>query len=235
MDNIHMADMGYTHIVFVLDRSASMAGLKSDTIGGFNEFLREQKTAEGYATFSLIQFADDYTDTVSKTGIQQVDELTDVTYQPTGCSTGLRDALGRSINETSSWLKNTLLIIKPGKIIFVIYTDGLENSSKEFSQSQITEMITSKENDQDWNFIYMGANQDAIKVGVSMGMETGNTLSYAATGKGTRSAYENLSSDMLCYRKGVTAKVQNFVSDKSKRDQDDLLDDAKWTNLADKS
>ena len=230
-----MADMGYTHISFVLDRSASMAGLKSDTIGGFNEFLREQKTAEGYATFSLVQFADDYTNSVPKIGIQQVEALTESTYSPTGCSTGLRDALGRAINETSEWLKNTGDHDKPGKIIFVIYTDGLENSSKEFSQSQITEMITSKEKDQDWNFIYMGANQDAIKVGVSMGMETGNTLSYAATSKGTRSAFQNLGDDMLCYRKGVTAKVQNFVSDKSKKDQDDLLDDAKWTNLTDKS
>tara|TARA_Y100000034_G_scaffold125161_1_gene174358 strand:+ start:574 stop:1227 length:654 start_codon:yes stop_codon:yes gene_type:complete len=211
-----------------------MGNLKSDTIGGFNAFLSGQKEAEGSATFSLVQFSDDYRDTVTRSDIHQVVELNGETYQPTGPSTRLRDAIGRSINETRSWLDGMSDAVAPGKVIFVILTDGEENDSREFTKKQIAEMIKEQEA-KDWNFVFLGANQDAIMTGMEYGMKAGNTLTMAASKKGTRVAYENLSKDMCAYRGGMSASVQNFVSTSSKTDQDAELkkQGSQWTNNTD--
>jgi len=146
---------GYTHISIVLDKSISMSGLTSSTIEGFNSFLKAQKDVEGEATLTLVQFADHSTTLMDMQPIINADELNIRNYTANGCSTALLDALGRTMNNTEHQLSEMDEDQKPEKVIFVVITDGEENSSQEFIQNQIMTMINRHRDEDKWEFEFM--------------------------------------------------------------------------------
>lgn len=196
-----MTDSNKTHIAVVLDRSGSMQSIKADTIGGFNEFLKAQKAAPGKATLTLVQF-DDVSETVwDSADISGVKPLTDETYKPRG-STALLDTIGKVINQTGQALSGLDEAVRPSKVVFVILTDGHENASHEFSLQNINEMITHQRDKYAWEFVFLGANQDAILVAGRMGISQVSAMTFAANAKGTASAFSSTARMVSDYRAG---------------------------------
>lgn len=214
----------YTHISIVLDRSGSMEEVAKDTIGGFNTFLKSQKECPGKATLSMFQFDTEYEELYNFKDIQDVKNLSCKTFVPRGC-TALHDAIGRCINETGQKLSDMKEEDRPEKVIFVIITDGLENSSKEFHAPQIKEMIKKQSEIYSWTFTYIGANQDAILVGESIGILGSNTLNYTANSVGTQSLYNTLSNNVKSYRcmSVAQSKTMNFFSDEDRKKQQEAM------------
>lgn len=163
-----------TEIVVVLDRSGSMASLADDTVGGMNTFFKEQREAAGKANLTLFQFDHEYLETHQGVPIQDVPDLIlGETYNPRG-STALLDAVGRAITTVRERI--TKSDTKPDHVIFVIQTDGYENSSSEYNRDQIKDLISQQEKESDWNFMFMGANEDAFQQAGGMGIRTANTV-----------------------------------------------------------
>ena len=183
----------YTHISVLLDRSGSMGSVQDDTIGGFNTFLKDQKEDKSECTFSLIQFDHKYEVVVDFEKIQEISELTKKTYIPRG-ATALLDALGTSISQTGQKLNEMVEEDRPEKVLFIILTDGEENSSVEYTRDQIMEKIKHQEEKYNWKFIYLGANQDAIQESAKYGISSINTISTSNSSKGIGAAYTTLSS-----------------------------------------
>lgn len=213
----------YTHISVVLDRSGSMESLKSDTIGGFNSFLSAQKDLDGEATITMVKFDDEYEIMCNMVSIKDGIELTNETYQPRG-GTALLDAIGRTINSVEHTLSEKSEDEKPEKVIFVIITDGEENRSREFTRDQIMEMINRHREEMKWEFIFIGANQDAIQAGGSMGFRAGNSYTYDASVQGTQVMYQGLTRGMTSYRSMEADVVKGvnyaFFSDDDRKEQE---------------
>jgi len=209
-----------TYISVVLDRSGSMQPTRDDTIGGFNAFLEEQKNAEGEAFFTLAQFDHEYDLQYDGVDIKEVAPLDSSTYVPRG-STSLHDAIGQTINSVGAKLSSIKEIDRPERVIFVIITDGLENTSKEFTGKQIKEMIEHQQQKYNWDFVYLGANQDAIAVGESMGMKRGNTMTYEENCEGTQFALKSISDNMKAYRQGDSGVKAQFFNDEDRKKQED--------------
>lgn len=189
----------YTHISFVLDRSGSMRTIKPDTIGGFNQFLEDQKKAPGKATMTLVQFDNEYEVLQSMVDIQAIPPLTDATFVPRG-STALLDAIGRTINETGKSLGDMPETERPEKVLFVILTDGQENSSVRFSNPKINEMITHQRGTYKWEFVFLAANQDAIATAARMGIGAASAMTYTADAAGAAASFSALSRETISYR-----------------------------------
>ena len=187
-----MTESGYTHISMVLDRSGSMSSIINDTIGGFNTFLGEQKKQEGKCTLSLMQFDDKHEQLETFKDIQEVKELDSKVYVPRG-STALLDAIGTTIAVTKEEIEKMNEKDRPDKVLFVISTDGEENASREYDLKQINELITKYTEENKWQFIFLGANQDAIQSGNRMGFISTNSMTYTANDKGIDSMYKTLS------------------------------------------
>lgn len=202
-----------TDISIVLDRSGSMESARTDTIGGFNAFLKTQKEAPGEALLTLAQFDDQYEIVHNGKAIKDVPNLTAETFVPRGM-TALLDAIGRTINTTGARLSTLPEDQRPGKVIFVILTDGQENKSTEFTRAKISEMIKHQTEAYKWDFVFLGANQDAIQAGASIGVMAGNSMTYAANAKGTQAAFASVGATMGAYRGGdQTLKSSFFSSD----------------------
>jgi hypothetical protein len=207
-----------THIICILDRSGSMSSIMSDSIGGFNTFLKQQKELPDEATITVVLFDDKYELLYDNVDIKKAEELTDKTWYPRGM-TALYDAIGKTINnEKANFAK--LGDEKPAKVLVCIVTDGLENASKEYKKDVIKKLIKSCE-DEDWNFIYLAANQDAMTVGSGFGISTSNTYTYSATEDGVANmsmtlnnasiSYRNMSSNDVDFKK----KSKNLIDDNS--------------------
>ena len=187
-----------THIAVLLDRSGSMESIKDETISGFNYFLKEQKENGANAYLTLVQFDTQSTDVVEEnTPIVSVQSLNPQTYQPRG-GTPLLDALGDTINSTGNTLKNIPESGRPDKIVFVIITDGEENSSHRYSRVKIKEMIEHQSDVYDWQFVYLGANQDAFAEAGGMGIAADNTANYLRVN--TAAAFAAASTNVASYR-----------------------------------
>lgn len=206
---------GYTHISFVLDRSGSMSSIKPDTIGGFNEFLKAQKEAPGQASMTLVQFDTEYEALQSMVDIQVVPPLNDSTFVPRG-STALLDAIGRTINETGKSLGDLPEGERPEKVLFVILTDGEENSSREFTNGRINDMITHQRETYKWEFVFLGANQDSIATAATMGIQASHAMTYTADAAGAANTFEAVASNAASYRTG-TSKDLAFTPKQRKR------------------
>jgi len=165
---------GLSEIVVVLDESGSMSFGKKDTIGGFNEFLKSQKKMEGEANFTLVKFSDYYKVVNESVNIQEAQELNESNYTPSA-STALLDACGRTINRLGDRLRNLSENKRAETVIFAIITDGEENSSKEFTRTQITEMITHQKDKYKWEFLFLGADIEAW--GQEIGIHTNISFS----------------------------------------------------------
>jgi uncharacterized protein YegL len=180
-------DMNTTEIIFLLDRSGSMAGLESDTIGGFNAFVEKQSQLEGQTLVTAILFDDKYEVIWNGADSTKV-KLTDEDYYVRG-STALLDAVGKTILDVDRRLSRTVENRIPDKVIFVITTDGLENSSREFNYGQVKELISRQQEKHNWEFIFLGANMDAAKEANSMGINHRNAYNFTATKEGVEEMY----------------------------------------------
>ena len=202
-----MSREGLTEIVCILDKSGSMASVKNDAIGGFNTFIKDQKNVAGEATLSLIMFAAGYSIIYEGKNIKDAPDLDDKTFIPGG-STALLDAIGKTINAVGVRLSNISEQDRPSKVIFVILTDGEENSSREFTKAKINEMITHQKDTYNWAFIYLAANQDVFSEAGKIGIGAGQTMCYNSTSQGTRNVYNSMSSTVSNFRQTGDSEVK---------------------------
>lgn len=206
----------YTDITFVLDRSGSMETVRDDTIGGFNAFLATQKATPGEATVTLAQF-DTIHDTIYEAKpLHEALPLTRDTFVPRG-STALLDAIGMNINRTGARLAAMREEDRPSKVVFVIVTDGHENSSREFARPAILEMISKQREAYKWEFVFLGANQDAIAAGASIGISAASSMSYAANSAGTIKAFASTARTVAQYRTGATQDTSFSEQDREEQ------------------
>ena len=164
-----------TDITVVLDRSGSMTSCREEAENGLNRFIKEQQKAQGYAYFTLVKFDDKYEVEYNGVNIQEVEKCT---LEPRGM-TALLDAVGKSINETGERLSKMEEDKRPGLVVFVIVTDGAENSSHGFTKSQIKEMIEKQQSEFSWQFTFLGANHDAFAEAASLGISKNCTMTYS--------------------------------------------------------
>lgn len=171
-----------TDITMVIDRSGSMDGMMrgNEAQRAINRFIESQKEAAGDATLSLLQF-DDELDWVHEA--EAIESVGEYKLEPRH-TTALLDAIGTAITHTGRRLANMPESDRPGKVVLVVMTDGLENASREYRRSTIAAMIKEQTDTYNWQFVYLGANQDAIAVGGKMGVHTNKTATFAATGQG---------------------------------------------------
>lgn len=188
-----------SEIICIIDRSGSMASISNDAIGGFNTFLEDQKKVEGEATLTFVQFDTEYEFIYENKPLNDVPILNNTTFQPRGM-TALLDAIGKTIDDTGRRLGNTPEGSRPEKIIVAILTDGEENSSKQYTLSKIKEMIQHQKEKYQWEFIFLGANQDAFAEASKIGIDAKDTFAFAATAKGVKSAYRNMGNTVASYR-----------------------------------
>lgn len=179
----------FTDITMVIDRSGSMESIKAEAEGGINSFIEEQKKQPGEAVFSLCQFDTEYEFVHKGIPIKDVPRFHLV---PRGW-TALLDAVGRSIAETGERLSKMEESQRPGLVVFVIVTDGAENSSKEFTKQKIKEMIETQQNQWKWQFTFLGANQDAFAEAGALGIKTSGIANYADAGCAFAGAAKNVS------------------------------------------
>jgi uncharacterized protein YegL len=205
-----MSKQNLTEIVVILDRSGSMDTIKNDAIGGFNTFLESQKNESGEAVMTVVQFDDQYLITVDGVDIQNVETLNEKTYVPRGM-TALLDAIGKTIKTVGQRLSETTEELRPEKIIFVILTDGDENSSREFNKSQINEMITHQTEVYNWQFIFLSAGMDAVGTAASYGISSSNTMAFAANSRGMNSTYTSMNAAVSSMRS--TGKIDTNWKD----------------------
>jgi hypothetical protein len=198
-----MHDYGLTDITIILDRSGSMGTIKNATIEAFNKFLREQKEVPGKANVTLVQFDDQYQVDYEGWDIKNACFLTQNSYVPRGM-TALLDAIGRTITSTEKRVLKT----NPAKIVFVIQTDGYENASKEFSQSRINEMISHLRNAHNWEFVFLGASQDAIQVATSYGILSSNAVYYMHSDEGINDVFNTVCCNLTSYRNGTSSNME---------------------------
>lgn len=204
---------GYTHISAIMDRSGSMSSIKSDTEGGFNTFVADQKALPGEATISLTEFDDRIELTWDTLPIQDAPVYN---LEPRGW-TALLDAIGITINRLGQKLAAMDEADRPEKVVIVIVTDGEENKSTEYSYGQIAEMIKTQTETYNWEFMFLGANQDAILTGSRLGISAGKSMSYAANAKGVSSSYNSVSSKLCAFRSAAPgAAMPDFdIADRS--------------------
>lgn len=177
-----------TEIVFILDRSGSMESLTEETIGGFNSLIEKQKSEEGDAMVTAVLFDDMYEILYDHIPINQVKRLTRREYYARGC-TALLDAAGRTITNVGKRLAETKEEERPGKIVVVITTDGYENASREYTKPQIREMIEHQRDVYKWQFMFLGANIDAVSEADSLGIRPCMSATYSATNAGVNSTF----------------------------------------------
>ncbi len=213
-----------THITIVLDRSGSMGTVRMETITGYNHFLQAQRQVPGECSLTLVQFDSEGIDTLyNALPLRCVPNLSMETFVPRSM-TPLYDALGKAITDTGERLRKMPEAQRPEKVIFVIITDGIENASHEFTQEKVFEMIRHQTDAYKWEFVYIGANQDAMKVGGGIGVRAANTLNYTANDEGTQALYASVGDNVAMYRMGTNATMsfsaeQREEQEKAKRKQ----------------
>ena len=186
-----------TEMVFVLDKSGSMEALESDTIGGFNSMIAKQKTKKGKAIVTTVLFDSSVFILHDAVDIEGIRKMTDNDYIAGGC-TALLDAVGTTITNVGKRQKN--MKRKPNHTVFVIITDGMENASREYTYSKIHSMIGSKRKNAGWEFIFLGANIDAIETAGSLGIHKDRAANYHADRKGTAVNFEAIGSALCTLR-----------------------------------
>lgn len=190
-----------TELVFILDKSGSMSGLEQDTLGGFNRMLNEQKKLEGECRISTILFDQHVHLLHERMDIREIQPMTGAQYQPSG-STALLDAMGQTINRIGSAQKHTPVAQRAKQVLVVIITDGEENSSREYSRQQVRQMVEHQQRKFDWQFIFLGANMDAITTASHCGIHPGNASTYIADSAGTELNFSVLQQAVVSFRHG---------------------------------
>ena len=195
-----MTDVNLTEIVCVLDRSGSMSAIIDDAIGGFNAMLREQQEEkEGRATMTIALFDNEYKVVAENRPVEEVEPFTRKTYKPRA-STALLDAIGRTIEDTGRRFAALPEEKRPGRVLFVILTDGHENASRQYSYDQVASMIRHQTERYGWTFMYLSADVSAFDHAAQLNI--GTRVQFAASALGTQSTYNIASTAARQYRKG---------------------------------
>jgi hypothetical protein len=202
-----MTDATRTLIAVLLDRSGSMETVKSDTEGGFNAFVDAQRSEPGDARVTLARFDTDYEVVYANRALADVPRLA---LQPRG-GTALYDSLGRLITDIGAELAALPEHERPGTVIVVVLTDGHENSSREWSHAAVTAAIKRQETDYAWDFVFLGANMDAVAIGTSLGFAADKSMTWHTDGDGVARAMASASSYVSRKRAaGARAQVPGF-------------------------
>jgi hypothetical protein len=200
----------FTSINILLDRSGSMQKVSDDTIGGLNTFLNEQRKVKGDAVVSLATFASDYTLIHDFAPLDQVGDISNKTYKTAGF-TALLDSIGKMVNGVGAKLAAINEADRPSQVLFVIISDGEENRSKEFTRAKIFEMISHQRDKYNWNFVYIGCNQDQIQEATNLGIAAQNAVIYDQTKGGTKRLFRSISENAKSYR--ISGAGQNSFFD----------------------
>lgn len=190
-----------TELVFILDRSGSMGGLEADTIGGYNSMLARQKREEGEAIVTTVLFDDGYELLHDRVNLQDVAPVTEDQYYVRG-TTALLDALGKTIQRIAHVQKNMEPEMRADKVLFIITTDGFENASREYNYAQVKALVEREQKEHGWEFLFIGANIDAIAAAGQIGIHAGHAVQYHADRKGTACFYEDVSEAIRSVRSG---------------------------------
>lgn len=179
-----------TELVFIIDKSGSMNSLTNDTIGSFNSVIEEQKSSDknGNVYVTTVMFNHQHIKIHDRKNIKDISPITKREYTPTGC-TALLDAVGNTITELS-----TKEDVKKNKVVFVIITDGYENASREFNKEQVKKLIEDKKKNDNWEFIFLGANIDSIKAAGGIGISPKFARDFVANAEGLKDTYSRISS-----------------------------------------
>lgn len=188
-----------TELVFILDASGSMSGLESDTIGGFNSMLERQKQESGEAYVSTVLFSSESQVLHDRLPLSKVPSMTSRDYQVGGC-TALLDAIGGAIHHIGNVHKYAREEDRPVRTLFVITTDGMENASHRYSAQRVKDMIRRQQEKYGWEFLFLGANIDAVETANRMGIRPERAVRYHNDSRGQELNYQVLSEAVACYR-----------------------------------
>lgn len=190
-----------TEIVFILDRSGSMRGLEKDTIGGYNGMIDKQKKEEGEALVTTVLFDDRIEVPYDRVPLGDLPEMTEEVYFVRGC-TALLDAVGSTVERIATIHKYAREEDRPEHTIFIITTDGLENASRRFTYDQVKRLITRQQEESGWEFIFLGANIDAVKAAGDIGIRRERAVNYRCDPVGTKLNYEAMDKAVHSVRMG---------------------------------
>ncbi len=208
---------GLTELVFILDRSGSMSGLEADTIGGFNSMITKQKRGEGEAIVSTVLFDDQAEVLHDRIDIDKIELMNDQQYYVRGC-TALLDAVGGAIHHIGNVHKYTREEDRPEKTLFIITTDGMENSSRRYDYDRVKNMVERQKERFGWEFIFLGANIDAVEVAGRFGIKANRAVNYECDSEGTKLNYDVLSETVTRMRQTKCAAEMSMALD-----EEDLL------------
>ena len=211
-----MKKSNITEIVFILDRSGSMSGLEKDTIGGFNSLVEKQKNEEGVALISTVLF-DNHSEVLhDRIPVDKIQPMTDKDYFVRG-STALLDAVGGAIHHIGNVHKYAREEDRPDKTLFIITTDGMENASRRYNYEKVKTMINNQKEKYGWEFLFLGANIDAVTTASMFGIERDRAVDYKNDSEGTALNYEVLN-ETISYMRTCSAPLRK---DWKKRIEDD--------------
>ena len=201
-----------TELVFIIDKSGSMAGLEADTIGGFNAMIEKQKKLDGKAYVSTVLFSNESEVLHDRLDLQEIKPMTEEDYTVGGC-TALLDAIGGAIHHVSNIHKYARPEDVPERTMFVITTDGMENASKEFTAEAVKQLIEEKKARNNWEFLFLGANIDAVKAAGHIGISADRAVNYHSDAVGTALNYNVVSETVSTMRqgKGVAANWKQRI------------------------
>ena len=205
-----------TEIVFILDRSGSMAGLEKDTIGGFNAMIEKQKKTDGLAYISTVLFDNTSEVIHDRVPLHQMTPMTEEDYYVRGC-TALLDAIGGAIKHISNVHRYARPEDVPGKTLFVITTDGMENASRHYTADKVKTMIKNRKDGFGWEFLFLGANIDAVEAAGRIGIDRDRAVDYKCDARGTALNYEAVGSVVKHMRSGSTKAFAGW-KDKIEKD-----------------
>ncbi len=202
-------DKNATELVFILDKSGSMAGLEGDTIGGFNAMLRKQRALPGACRITTVLFDHRCQLLHDRVDIQGVGPMTAEEYQ-VGGSTALLDAMGHTIQKLIHVQRGTAPAFRAGRVMFVIITDGEENASREFSAPQVREMVRRQREEFGWEFVFLGANIDAVETAGRFGIAPDRAADYVPDPAGTALNFRVMSEVVTAFREDRAAPTQSL-------------------------
>ncbi len=205
MKELKKTDNNVTELVFILDRSGSMGGLESDTVGGFNSMIAKQKKEDGVAYVTTVLFDDRLETLHDRVELQKIAPITEKEYYVRGC-TALLDAIGDTVKHIESIHKYARPEDVPSHTMFVITTDGLENASRIYSSDEVKKMIERKKEEAGWEFLFIGANIDAVETAARIGISRERAVNYHADSKGTAVLFESLAAPMCAMRAGKAVR-----------------------------
>ena len=196
---------GLTEVVFILDRSGSMSGLEADTIGGFNSLIEKQRKEEGEVVISTVLFDDKTEVLYDRIPVKKVEPMNDSQYYVRGC-TALLDALGGSIHHIANVHKYAREEDRPEKTMFIITTDGMENASHIYDYKKVKKMVEKEKEKYGWEFLFLGANIDAIEVAGRFGIDADRAVNYECDSAGTALNFRVLSDAVSAVRRAKSKK-----------------------------